>query len=423
MSHNTENTAARGRANDDVEINVDEADFESGTILPRVLELLTRTASEQERQRYERFFGAASVAIERLGEIDVSGSEDEDPDNTEVTFWEKLAPVVTGTLRRVESFLDVVRNQFPITEVEQEAALDEAFDEAFSSFDGGAPGTLATQEPTDSIQETAKTLRSFCSNLTRELRSLQDSLASPSIMQDRWNLLERIGEFRGRARSAIGEMVFVAARLFAVVRKEDVVPFYKEDVDTSLALRGSISALRNRIDVQRTRLERVDAATDDASARTYVKRILDEFHGFTRTNVYRSMRAVDRRTFLEVKRELEKIAKRTLLDSREIRTSLEGLARFLDSLTLMNQRELLLTHDKESIADIERHLNATVDAVVDEKPDVARSSLALALKTGENLFGREPTFDVLLNLFTHARIDTVELPELLAMAHLIRRQL
>ena len=42
----------------------------------------------------------------------------------------------------------------------------------------------------------------------------------------------------------------LAARLFAVVRKEDVVPFYKEDVDSSLELRRTIAGLRGRFDVQ-----------------------------------------------------------------------------------------------------------------------------------------------------------------------------
>jgi hypothetical protein len=401
---------------------VGESSVETGTILPRVEQLLTRIASTEERQTYERFFRAASVAIERLGELDIAGPSNEDPDSADPTFWEKLAPEVTGTLMRVEAFLDIVRHQFPITEVENETALDAAFDDAFS-FDRAAVQPTTTNEPADIIQEAAKTLQSFCSNLTHDLHDLKKALATPALMQDRWNLLERLGAFRGRSRSGIGEMVFVAARLFAVVRKEDVVPFYKEDVVGSRALRRSVSAMRNRIDVQRARLELVKDKDDGRAVGASVARIMGEFDGFTQTDVYRSMRASDKRTFLGVRHNLRQLSQQGDFKPREVEQSVEGLTRFLDSLALMNQRELLLMHDRETIAQIVRALGATLDAVGHDDAGLARQHLRRALAISEGLMGREPTFDVLLELFRRTDLDHVELPELLAMAQLIRRQL
>jgi hypothetical protein len=408
---------------EDLVIDVDDDDFASGTILPRVEQLISRIGRAEEQDRYQRFFRAASVAIERLGELDVSGSDTEDPDASGgLAFWEALAPAVTNTLKRVAGFLELVRTEFPITEAEQDVALDAAFDDAFA-FDAPAPKQSEAARPRDSLQDAAKTLHSFCSNLTRDLHALEDALKTPTLMTDRWNLLERLGEFRGRARAAIGEMVFVAARLFAVVRKEDVVPFYREDVNSSLALRRSMAAMRRRTDVQRARLERLNVERDDRAARECLREFVSEFDGFTTTDVYRSLRAADRRTFLQVRRDLKKLSQHERLEKLELANMVEGVSRFLDSLSLMNQRELLVIHDRETIGEIERHLGATVDAIVATAIGDARAALKRALSACEKLAGREPTFDVLLALFAHAELDRYESADILAMAQLLRRQL
>jgi hypothetical protein len=399
------------RADDEQE----EALLEGGVLLPRVRELLTRIPSTDERGKYERFFKAAAAAIERLGELDVTGVvEDSETANQDV--WNALEPTVKKTFRRVDAFLDVVKREFGM-------AVEDSNDEPDLDFDLGGEESAAkpSEEPEDAGDDVKGALGAYCSNMLRELKMLQAKL--PELMKDRWNLLEQLGEFRGRARSGVGEMVFLSARQFAMVRKEDVVPFYKEDIDSSVQLRRAISQLRGRIEVHRTHLGRLDVGKDANAVKDTIKKFVHEFDVFMKNDSWRGMRAIDKRSFLQVRREVGEAADREKLAKREVETTVEGLSRFLDSLSHMNRRELLVVHDRETIAGTQRHLDAVITAVGSADEEAARAAFKRAYKDADRLFGREATLDGILKLFTRVEPDKLELSELLEMAQLLRAQL
>jgi hypothetical protein len=83
----------------------------------------------------------------------------------------------------------------------------------------------------------------------------------------------------------------------------------------------------------------------------------------------------------------------------------------------------LVVHDRQAIADTEPHLHGIEQAVADDQLQAARDGLTRALRTAAPLFGREPAFDVLLNLLKHVDPSKLSLDDLLALARLMRRQL
>jgi hypothetical protein len=386
------------------------------TLLPRVQQLLTRITEIPARRRFECFFTAAAATIERLGDIDVAATEaDDDADDT--TYWDVLGPVVRHSLQQLGAFLTIVRREFPPTDEPATSSGDDDF-----TLDG--PAMPAPQKKVkDRVEEVADLFGSFCLTIGREHRLIEEAIANDALVADRCNLLERLGEFRGRTRSGIGEMVFLAARLFAVVRKEDVVPFYKEDVESSLALRRGVTALRERVGVQRARLERLRAKEDQAGVRGCCAKCLGELDAFIRSPLFNAVRPADRRAFRAARKDFASTVENEQTSGRDLTSAIDGIEKFLDSLSLVNHRELLLAHDREIIASTTRHLDALLDAIASEGIGPARESLRLAIRSAKELAGRAPALDVLLRLIQHVDIDGTGVDEILAIEQLVRKQL
>lgn len=395
-----------------------EEPLSQGALLPRVQQLLTRIFEPEERKRFEGFFIGAAAAIEGLGGLDLTQAEQDANWGDDGLVLEKLPPDLLKALDRVDRFLDFVQEAFPTD--------DDGDDDDFD-FDLGPHDNSNAESGDESANHTesnlAQSLSAFSQNLKHEQRVLRDSFNAPVAETDPWTVFERVGEFRGRTRSGIGEMFFLAAREFAVVRKEDVVPFYKEDVHTSLVLRQAITHLRARIDLYRSRLEDQLQKDDPEGIRAAVSGLHDLFDAFMQTDAYVSLRVVDRRSCIDLRQSLAQLISEEKPPRRQVETAVDGLAKFLDSLTLVNQRELLVIHDREAIADTEPHLESIEEAVATDDPAAAREALRRALRTARPLFGREPTFDVLLNLLEHVDFEALSLDDLLALARIMGRQL
>src|SRR5690606_20028705 len=137
------------------------------------------------------------------------------------------------------------------------------------------------------------------------------------------------------------------------------------------------------------------------------------FDAFMQTDPYASLRVVDRRSCSELREALADLMGKAKPPRRQVENAVEGLAKFLDSLTLVNQRELLIVHDRDAVADTEAQLDAVEAAVVEDRVDLAREALGRAVRTAEPLFGREPTFDGLLKLLRHVDPEQLDLDDTL----------
>jgi hypothetical protein len=108
------------------------------------------------------------------------------------------------------------------------------------------------------------------------------------------------------------------------------------------------------------------------------------------------MRPADRWQMVEFERELK-----TSPMSRA-RLTTEGLVKYLDSLGSINQREVLVLHDRRTL-DVMREAVANARQLVDLSPRAAVEMMDRAYQAAQRLRGRSPVTDrLVIQLERHA---------------------
>lgn len=356
------------------------------SLLPRIAEVLSRIADSEQRARTERFYQAAAAALAGLLQLEKQSLDSDLKINTR-RLWPVLAPQFRATLEYVRDFLEVVRREYPAGDDDDGPGLD--LDLAFAE---DAVPTTADSEP-DRGSEIASVIRAIIENLARELGTMQKSLGHFAQVEDRWNLLETLGEFRGKARAGIGEAVFLVSREYAVVRKQDVVPFYIDELNASLALRQALGRFRRAYIPLQSELLAEETWADEAAAVRVLGLLGLELDSFLAGDAYRIMRSADQRAFFEVRRDIAWLDRESTLPRAELHDTVEGFTRFLESLLLINRREALVLHDREVIDACQREAARVHEEVAGGNPGEAIGALERLREESERLLGTNPTFD------------------------------
>ncbi len=373
-------------------------------LLPALAAVLAAIPDGAERRRFELFFAASTEAIDALSDLDFSRYEKEEIGTADLSVWEALAPVVRDTLVDVNKLLSVSRAQFPeLAEAapdDSDAAFDEMFGEPSAAPVVRKPAKRAA--PVSPARAAVDAIQAIASSLAREVTAFGEGIRKPVVMADRWNLLAHLSEFRGKFRAGIGEMVFQAAGAFSDVKKEQVVPGYREDIDEAVRLRRLLAVLSSVVRAENTRLQE----EGPAEARLRSLRLVRDVETFRRSEGWTSLRAADKRSFIEARAELAKLANDPSSKPRALKLAVEGLDKFLDSLSIINRRETLSVHDREALAASALHLEKSEGALGVE-PARARFELAAALAAAQRLYGRDRDLDGLLR--SARRIDAMTL--------------
>jgi hypothetical protein len=228
-----------------------------------------------------------------------------------------------------------------------------------------------------------------------DVTRLGDRLRNPTVMSDPWMLIQDLLEFRGRVRAALGELIYQVCTFAANVEREDVVPGYLLELQNSLLLREATTNLAFLFRGHARRVaslpaDRVLPALQDA---------LKDVHAFSRTRALPVMRTSDKRIFLETRAKLYRLAKESPPQAREIALSVENLARFLDSLSVISRRENLRLHDRARLEQARHHVEAAQFNLA--TPEVARRELDGALEAAWQLYGRDLHLDAYLRAQRH----------------------
>jgi len=169
------------------------------------------------------------------------------------------------------------------------------------------------------------------------------------------------------------------------VNPASVVPGYLTSLGRALLVRRGLAELaatltpyNNRLQADNTRLHN--------HALTTIREVMQQF---VSSVVCRAMRAADRWQMVEFEQDL---ANQPLSAAR---LTSEGLAKYLDSLGSINQREVLLLHDQRTLEEMRESL-ATARGLVDISPRTANEMLERAYQAAQRLRGRNPTTDRLV---------------------------
>lgn len=164
-----------------------------------------------------------------------------------------------------------------------------------------------------------------------------------------------------------------------------VVPGYLTSLGRALLVRRGLADLATKLGPQNDVLQ--STQTDEHQhALVQVRTTMRQFVGSV---VCRAMRAADRWQMVEFERDL---AGQSLLAARQ--TS-EGLVKYVESLSSVNQREVLVLHDQRTIAEMHDAV-ASARQLIDLSPRTARDEMERAYQAAQRLRGRHPATDALI---------------------------
>jgi hypothetical protein len=363
---------------------------------PAITRVLRRVPNGVFRARLLKVLTAASRAISKLRAIELTRIERmaSAPESGALVLWEEAAPAVGASITDVNSLLSTIEDQFPFDD-EGEAADD--IDLAFGSFEESAPaeptGPSIPTTPEERQNAAEKAIHDIASSLRLEVSRFGTRVRNPSVMTDPWNLLVDIQEFRGKCRAAIGELVYASLSIFEEISRAEVVPEYAKDVSDGIAVRTAWATLNRAVGPLNTRLS---TATPEQQVQL-LQAVQFELDLFRASRAYQAMRAGDKRHVLTFAADLSRVVaeKKT---GRQAQLLVEGFAKFLDSLAVINRREVLMNHDREAFAECGTLLEQASFCLSLEEPARGLAKLTQAFAVATRLFGRDHGLDEYLVL-------------------------
>lgn len=132
---------------------------------------------------------------------------------------------------------------------------------------------------------------------------------------------------------------------------------------------------------------------------------------FGRTSAYRALRAQDKRTTIEFRHELGKMALLPTPSKRDLVDLLKPFVEFVGSLRKVNNREILIAHDRELWASCGVLLEQA-EQTLGRDPAAAAEILHGAATAAQGLYGREAALDVFLRKVRKTPLTAVAGPAL-----------
>ncbi|MBA3451631.1 MAG: hypothetical protein H0T42_00885 [Deltaproteobacteria bacterium] len=176
------------------------------------------------------------------------------------------------------------------------------------------------------------------------------------------------------------------------VNPASVVPGYLTSLGRALLVRRGLAELAMTVTPYNNRLQD-DNTRLHQHALTTIREVMQQF---VSSVVCRAMRPADRWQMVEFESELQNQS------VAAARLTSEGLAKYLESLGSINQREVLLLHDQRTLEEMRESL-ATARGLVDISPRTANEMLERAYQAAQRLRGRNPATDrLVIQLEKHA---------------------
>lgn len=357
------------------------ADIPSPALPPKLEAVLQGLPDAASADRLRRVYAAAAQAISRLSDMDLVKYETAHVDSSpDLSLWEEMAPVIRDTVMDVNALLNVILQLFPPNSVNAGSRAD---------------------------REAAGVLREAMSQMAQEITQLGEMMRNPAVVSDRWSLLAEIQRFRARFRDEIGNLVYDSASALAEVKRSEVVPGYEAEVKASVNVRAIVADLARLVAARFNKIR--EAEPEDVQWNA--QQLQGELDAFGRTAAYRSLRAQDKRRIIEVRMEVSRLALQPNPGKAELLEVMQGLDIFVRSLSAVNQRLLLIQHDREVWAACGVRLEHAMD-IVGSEDALAAKALSEAAMAAQALYGREPTLDVFLRKSRKVLLTSLRGPEL-----------
>jgi len=328
---------------------------------PRLGALLALDADPALSARLQRVLEAGSRAIGQLGHLELVKYEDSPVDATaDLSMWEEMAPVVGNTIADVNALVAEMEVQFPL-------------------------GELSMDDRESAIEET---VQNAATELKQMITEFGMAVRDPSVVSDRWNLIAELQSFRFKFRDRIGSMVFELAQRLGDCTRAEVDPGFEELLTSTLVVRQTTADLRR---LMRARIHKVSEAPPE-EVEANALQIEKELNAFGRTAAWRVIRAQDKKTILEFRGALRTMTAPGM-SKMDLLMLLEPFVEFVDAFEQVNDREMLIQHDRDVMAQVGVVLERAMNALNHEE---AVTAFTEAVAMGQMLYGRSSDFDTFL---------------------------
>lgn len=167
--------------------------------------------------------------------------------------------------------------------------------------------------------------------------------------------------------------------------RAELLPGYTDALQKSLIIRRGLADLTATIHRANNDVQDEDLPAD--ARLDAIVEIREALIRFTQGVSFRVMRWLDR---LELQDILRQVTQQAFSD---VVIACEGLTRYLESLSVVNQREVLLQHDQGIIDGIHQSLDA-VRSLAEVSMSAARPMALEAVENAKLLYGRNPILDI-----------------------------
>ena len=200
------------------------------------------------------------------------------------------------------------------------------------------------------------------------------------------HVLGLLDDTQSAASEGVHALVAAVYEEFASdVNPASVVPGYMTSLGRALLVRRGLADLASKLTLPNAVLQS-ERTSEHEAALTIVRAIM---HAFVSSVVCRAMRAADRWQMVQFEHDVAK------QPTSVARLTSEGLVKYIESLSSINQREVLLVHDQRTIGEM-RDALASARQLVDLSPHTAREMMERAFQSAQRLRGRHPATDALI---------------------------
>lgn len=297
-------------------------------------------------ERVSFTFQNASATAESLRSLNFTRFEEKTYERNSPELWNELEPIITQVLSQMQAFLGLLRELFP--ERPEEEDTDTGFDDLEFAIDGETPAAAAKPKkekpPKSASDEVFDLVTSYVPMLAQELDKQVERLKNPNVRAEQWTLLNELVEFRDRSIGALHSMVAAVCSVFRQVRSEDLFPDARDTLERLVAQRRALADLELDIEFYNRAINK--AENDELP--TMLEMLQGKVIEFTYHPAYQFLRPQQRNTVRETAQQLGALAAAPKFNAAVSRQTVEGFAKFLESMRTISLQEVLIDHDKES---------------------------------------------------------------------------
>lgn len=231
------------------------------------------------------------------------------------------------------------------------------------------------------LQEKLSSIEYGLSSQLTELESrVKLSLNAREVSQ----AIEAIDDTQGSTSQGVFAVLSAVCEAFAPgIDSASLAPGHLTTLQRALLVRRGLADLSRALGAPHERLMREE---DEAAAKAALQQVREGLAKFLSGEAFSMMRPADR---WQLSNFDQKLAEQSLSPAK---LTSEGLSKYLESLSSINQREVLVLHDRRAAADL-REAKAAAEQLALIEPRLALESTQTALNAAMALYGHSPGLD------------------------------